>query len=129
MAAKPRIFTSTKTKLDQRDTEVECLRLLGFFRNAQPRDVVQLMECGLVEPASAEAAERIRTEMIDESAEESSSSGEMAAAKEPLSVDGSADGATPPGLLMRLTRELHVSYLINRGLVGLGPQYVWCTGG
>ena len=100
MAAKPRIFTSTKTKLDQRDTEVECLRLLGFFRNAQPRDVVQLMECGLVEPASAEAAERIRTEMIDESAEESSSSGEMAAAKEPLSVDGSADGATPPGLLM-----------------------------
>ena len=54
--ATPRIFTSTKTKQDQRSTETECLRLVGFFQNARPRDVLSLVECGLVEPASVEAA-------------------------------------------------------------------------
>ena len=69
--ATPRIFTSTKTKQDQRSTEIECLRLVDFFQNARPRDVLSLVECGLIEPASAEAAA-----IISESAAVAAAGGE-----------------------------------------------------
>lgn len=103
----------TKTTMDQEKTEQECQRLVSFFESVPIDHVLRLISAGMLE----------LSETIDAEGKLAGSRLSISQKCDAESASGQGDTAHPH-ILVRLTRESHISYLINKGLDGLGPHYV-----